>query len=73
MTLKKFENSTKRLKFAEKTNTLNAYLFNIYLNILKLTLGHCQLLPPERGQEKPENYIFPLKMIFPYKIFLVPF
>ena len=38
-----------------------------------LTLGHCQLLPHESGEEEHEKYIFPLKNGILVKKFFGPF
>ena len=60
------------ITWRKNKSTFNVF-FIVYLTSPRLTLGHCQLLLPERGEEEHEKYIFPLKMVFPWKIFFGSF
>ena len=68
MVLKEFEKFNQDPKgcsqHEEKTKVLLMLFYRLF-DCPRLTLGQCQLLLPERGEEEHEKYIFPLKMVFP--------
>ena len=50
-------------KKIEKAKARLIHFFIVHLGAPRLTLGHCQLFPPERGEEEHEKYIFLLKTV----------
>ena len=68
---KKLNQGSKGYSWHEENTKVLLTRFSHYF--FELTFGHCQLLPPGRVEEEHENYLFSLKMVFPWKIFFGPF